>query len=259
MTSASVADRLRAAGCVAADDEAAELIEAAGGDAAALEAMVARRASGEPLAWITGSVSFLGAQVAVDAGVYVPRWQTEVVAARAATLLTSAAAAGIAVDLCTGSGAVAAHLSRSCPGALVVASDIDPVAVACARRNGVDARFGDLDAPLDPSLAGRVDVLVAIPPYVPSVAVPSLARDVVAFEPLVAIDGGAEGLAVLDRIAALAPRWLRPGGALVVELGGDGQSMTFAARLRRSGFTEIATLVDPDGDPCGVEARKRRD
>ena len=106
-------------------------------------------------------------------------------------------ATGVAVDLCTGTGAVAAVLGSAHPRATVVATDIDPVAVACARRNGVDARMGDLDAPLSPSLRGRVDVMTAVVPYVPTEELQFLPRDVLANEPRGALDGGPGGTAML--------------------------------------------------------------
>ncbi|MDX6410111.1 MAG: release factor glutamine methyltransferase, partial [Gaiellaceae bacterium] len=142
--------RLAAAGCVAAEEEAAELLAAAG-DPAELDAMVTRRTRGEPLAWVVGAVDFCGIRVKVAAGVYVPRWQTEPLARRAAALLP---ADGTAVDLCTGAGAIACVLQASARGATVVATDVDPAAVACARENGVDALLGDLDGPLPAALGG---------------------------------------------------------------------------------------------------------
>ena len=135
---AAVIDRLAAAGCVAAEEEAGELV-GAGADRATLERWIGRRERGEPLAWIVGSASFCGRTVLVDRGVYVPRRQSEELARRAAGLLP---AGGRAADLCTGAGAIAAHLAGEVPSATVVGTDIDPRAVACARRNGVAAVVG---------------------------------------------------------------------------------------------------------------------
>src|SRR5581483_8870480 len=135
---------------------------------------------------------------------YVPRVQSEPLARRAASLLPSR---GTAVDLCTGSGAIAMVLQHDAGKARVVGTEIDPVAVACARENGVEVFAGELDEPLPPELAGRVDVMTAVVPYVPSDALRVLPRDVRAFEPLVALDGGADGTHVLMEVVRRSPRW----------------------------------------------------
>ncbi|MDX6729851.1 MAG: release factor glutamine methyltransferase, partial [Baekduia sp.] len=113
---------LAGAGFVAADEEAGELLARAAGDGELLEALLARRLTGEPLAWITGSVVFCGVEIRVDPGVYVPRWQTELLAARAVERLPPD---GVAIDLCTGTGALARVLMTERPGARVVACDVD--------------------------------------------------------------------------------------------------------------------------------------
>ncbi|MGH9231450.1 MAG: methyltransferase [Acidimicrobiales bacterium] len=154
--------RLAAAGCVAAREESAQLVAAAR-DGAELEALVARRTAGEPLAWLVGAVTFCGIRVTVHPGVYVPRRHTEALARRAAAVLPDG---GVAVDLCTGSGAIACVLRARSPSATVVATDLDPAAVTCARENGVDALVGDLDDPLPSALLGAVDVMTAVVPYV---------------------------------------------------------------------------------------------
>jgi release factor glutamine methyltransferase len=249
----ALARRLAAAGFVAADAEAEELEARAGADAALLEALLARRLAGEPLAWVTGGTRFCGRRLHVDAGVYVPRPHTELLAARA---VARSPAAGAAVDACTGCGAIAATLAAERPGARVVATDIDERAVACARRNGVDARLGDLLAPLPATLAGAVDVVVAVVPYVPTPELRLLQRDTFAFESPLAYDGGADGAVLLRRLVTEAARVLRPGGALLLELGGD-QACLLAPDLAREGYGDVAVLVDTDGDVRGVEATAR--
>src|SRR5919109_3146373 len=164
------------------------------GGVVSLDELVRRRLGGEPLAWITGSVRFCGARIRVRPGVFVPRPHTETLAIRASALLPDD---GNCVDLCTGSGAVAVVVMAAHPGGNVVGTDIDPVAVACARENGVDARLGDLDEPLPHSLHGRVDVMTAVVPYVPTEALHLLPRDVLAHEPRRALDGGDGGTAML--------------------------------------------------------------
>ena len=214
---ATVTTVLRGAGCVAAESEASELMAAAS-SSATLDAMVARRATGEPLAWITGHAQFCGLDVLVDPGVYVPRWQSERLAMRSAELL---APHGCAVDLCTGSGAIARVLGDARPGATVVATESDPVAAACARRNGVTVFEGSLDDPLPAELAGHVDVLVGVVPYVPSASLHLLPRDVREFEPIAALDGGLDGLEVLATVVARSAAWVRLGGWLLLECGTD--------------------------------------
>lgn len=243
---------LELAGFVAADEEAVELVEAAHGDAAAVDGMVARRLTGEPLAWITGSVTFCGLRLQVDPGVYVPRWQTELVARRAVERLP---ADGTAVDLCTGCGAVAAVLADRRPGARVAATDLDEGAVACARANGVDAHTGDLFAALPAALraAGEVDLVVAVVPYVPTPALALLPHDTLTFETTRPYDGGPDGTDVLRRVVAGSAEVLRPGGALVLELGG-GEADALAGDLAARGFTDVAVLTDEDGDVRGIEA-----
>jgi release factor glutamine methyltransferase len=247
-----LAARLAAAGCVAADEEAAELRDAAAGDTARLEAMVVRRESGEPLAWIVGSIDFGGVRVAVTPGVYVPRLQTLPLAQRAAALLPPA---GVAVDVCTGSGALATYLSARHRRARVVGTDADGRAVDCARSNHVEAYEGDLFDPVPAELRGGVDVVIAVAPYVPAGDLRFLPRDVRDYEPEAALLGGVDGVAVIGRIVGSSPQWLRPGGWLLLELGA-GQAAPVTALLDAAGFTDSDTLVDDEGDERGVSARR---
>jgi len=246
----AVSARLAAAGFIAAEEEAELLVARAAGDAALLAALLERRLTGEPLAWITGSASFCGVEVVVNSGVYVPRWQSEELARRAVERLP---ARGVAVDLCTGSGAIAAVLAALRPDARVVASDVDSRAVECAVANGVEAYCGDLFAPLPSELRGHVDVVVAVVPYVPTPELPLLQRDTFTFESPLAYDGGADGAELLRRVIADAPGFLRRGGALLLELGG-GQADLLRDDLARHGFTDVTVLRDDDGDVRGIEA-----
>jgi release factor glutamine methyltransferase len=236
------------AGCVAAGEEAEALLTAANGDVAVLEALVERRCNGEPLAWITERIVFCGLEVRIAPGVYVPRVQTEPLAQRAARLLPRRA---IAVDLCTGSGAIAMVLQQCAREATVVGTEIDPVAVACARDNGVEVFAGDLDEPLPAELEGRVDVMTAVVPYVPSDALRVLPRDVRAFEPRVALDGGPDGTRLVMEVVQRSARWLRPGGWLLLELGGD-QAGPVSAAMAQHGFEQVSVIEDDDGDVRGV-------
>jgi release factor glutamine methyltransferase len=244
-----VARRLSVAGCVASVEEATELVRAAAGDPEHLEAMVRRREAGEPFAWITGHMTFCGQRIVVDPGVFVPRPQTEELARRAAAALPPG---GRAADLCAGSGAVAAHLGSTVPGARVVAVDIDPVAVACAARNGVAAVRGDVGAPLR---SGRFDVVTAVAPYVPTDALRLLPSDVQRHEPRLALDGGLGGLEVVDRVVTDAARLLGPGGSVLLEVGGS-QAGSVTALLGGAGFVEVRPWFDEVGDLRGVHATR---
>jgi release factor glutamine methyltransferase len=242
---------LSAAGFVAAEDEAEKLLARAAGDAELLDSLVERRLTGEPLAWITGRVSFCGLEIRVDPGVYVPRWQSEPLARRAVERLP---ATGTAVDLCTGSGAIAKTLMANRPGARVVASDIDERAVACAAANGVEVYLGDLFAPLPSTLEGRADVVVSVVPFVPTPALPLLPRDTFAFESSLSYDGGPDGTQILRRVLTDSSRFLRRGGALLLELGGV-QADALSDDLARLSYLDVTLLVDDDGDARGIEAK----
>ena len=240
--------RLVAAGCVAAEDEAEELITAAP-DAGTLDRWVARRERGEPLAWITGTMRFCGRPLHLAPGVYVPRIQSEELARRASRLLSDRARAA---DLCTGAGAIAAHMRAAAPTTSVIGVDVDSTAVACARRNGVPALVGDLDLPLQPERT--FDVVTAVPPYVPTGDLRILPADVQRYEPRAALDGGIDGLDLARRVVAAARRLLRPGGWLLIELGGK-QDEALAPDLAPFGFSDVESWRDDDGELRGLSAR----
>jgi release factor glutamine methyltransferase len=242
---------LTQAGCVAANEEADELIAAAGGDPDALTDLVSRRTTGEPIAWLTGSIAFSGVGLLVANGVYVPRWQTEPLARRAACLLPPG---GAAVDLCTGAGAIAAVMAAAVPTARVLATELDPKAAQCARGNGVEVFEGFLDDPLPLQFEHQVDVLTAVVPYVPTGSLRLLPRDVQEFEPRLALDGGVDGLDFLVQVTRRSVRWLRPGGWLLLELGGD-QVEPLRPLLRELGFRQPQIMVDEDGDPRAICAQ----
>lgn len=194
----------------------------------AFAALVARRAGQEPIQYLVGEAEFCGVTVSVGPGVFIPRPETELLVERARAVL--AGPSGVAVELCAGSGAVACALAVRRPGLLVWAIEQSPAALAWTRANvrglGLAARVtvleGDLFAPLaDLGLAGRCDLVVANPPYLPSPVLPALPEEVRGWEPEAALDGGPDGLAVIERILAAAPGFLRPGGTLLVEIGHD--------------------------------------
>ncbi|MFF1694894.1 putative protein N(5)-glutamine methyltransferase [Streptomyces sp. NPDC058257] len=217
LTPAAIVTRLRAAGCVFAEDEA-RLLVATACDHTELAAMVERRAAGRPLEHVLGWAEFRGLRIAVDAGVFVPRRRTEFLVQEAAAL---AGPGAVVVDLCCGSGALGAALGAAVGRIELHAADIDPAAVRCARRNVADAGGrvyeGDLYEPLPVALRGRVDVLLANVPYVPTDEVGLLPPEARIHEARVALDGGADGLDVLRRVTGDAARWLAPGGRLLFE------------------------------------------
>ncbi|MRG60956.1 putative protein N(5)-glutamine methyltransferase [Agromyces sp. CFH 90414] len=240
--------RLRAAGCVFAEEEAA-LLRAAAADPDALERLVARRVAGEPLEPLLGWVEFAGLRLEVGPGVFVPRRRTEALAAAAAESARAASRrvdAPVVVDLCCGVGAIAAVVAASVPAAWVVAADLDPVAVGYAARNlaayGGRAYAGDLYAALPVELVGSVDVLAVNAPYVPSAEIELMPREARDHEPRHTLDGGDDGLGLHRRIAADAPRWLAQGGCVLIETS-ERQAPSTAAVLRAAG---LAVRIEGD-------------
>ncbi|MEV0979444.1 putative protein N(5)-glutamine methyltransferase [Streptomyces sp. NPDC049915] len=239
----SVVARLRAAGCVFAEDEARLILDTARGDDEAA-AMVERRVAGLPLELVLGWAEFHGLRVTVEPGVFVPRRRTEFLVDQALAQLPHAS---VVVDLCCGSGAVGAALAAALPGVELHAADIDPAAVRCAGGNvaayGGQVHRGDLFAALPDRLRGRVDILAANVPYVPTAEVgllPAEARD---HEPLTALDGGTDGLDVLRRVAAQAPHWLAPGGCLLVETS-EHQAPAAVEAFTRAGLVPRRAVAE---------------
>ncbi|MET8836850.1 putative protein N(5)-glutamine methyltransferase [Micromonospora sp. NPDC004540] len=245
--------RLRAAGCVFAEDEA-DLLIAAADTAEALTDLVDRRVAGLPLEHLLGWAEFCGLRVAVDPGVFVPRGRTALLVAAAAAVAGPAPAV---LDLCCGSGAAALVLHDRLAPRWLAAADLDPVAVACARRNlaplGVPVYEGDLFAPLPVRWRGRLDLVVANAPYVPSDAVAMMPAEARLYEAPVALDGGVDGLAVLRRVAAGAAEWLAPGGHLAVEVSA-GQARELCAVLTGAGL-DPSVVHDDDLEATAVTAR----
>ncbi len=290
-TDTEVVARLRAAGCVFAEDEA-RVLNGAARTRAELDAMVARRAAGEPLEQVVGWAEFAGLRVLVDPGVFVPRRRSEFLVSVAVRLAGrgDGAVPRVVVDLCCGTGAlglaVAVELSEGelpeaeppggglpgdgaggpasasvrLRGVELHAADLDPAAVACARRNveppGGHVHAGDLFAALPGALRGRAGILICNAPYVPTTEIafmPAEARD---HEAPMALDGGPDGLAVLRRAAAGAPAWLAPGGVLLVETS-ERQAAAMAAVMTAAGLAAKVHEDDESGATVvtGVSAR----
>jgi release factor glutamine methyltransferase len=241
-----VVARLRAAGCVFAEDEARLLIATAR-TPAELDAMVERRAAGLPLEQILGWAEFCGLRIVVAPGVFVPRRRTEFLVQQAILLIRADGIppdppGDIVVDLCCGAGAIGAALASAVDRAEVHAVDIDFAAVRCARRNVPGQVYqGDLYQPLPARLKGRVRILAANVPYVPTAELGFLPPEARSHEPRVALDGGPDGLDVLRRVADGAPDWLAPGGHLLIETS-ERQAALAEAAFAASGLTtRIAT------------------
>lgn len=215
--------RLREAGCVFAEDEAALLL-AENWSADELEERLSRRLDGEPLEYVLGWAEFAGRRYRVVPGAFVPRHRTEFLVALAVALTRHDSTV---LDLCCGTGALGAAVVDAVPTADLWASDIDARA---ARLNLDPARVfeGDLFDPLPVALRGRVDVLLCNTPYVPSGAVDMLPREARLFERRETLDGGDDGLDIQRRVAASAGQWLAPGGHLLFEVAEDQADLSLA-------------------------------
>jgi release factor glutamine methyltransferase len=249
---AVVAARLRAAGCVFAEDEARLLLDAAAAPDE-LAALVDRRCAGEPLEHVLGWAWFRGRRIAVRPGVFVPRRRTEYLVELAVALARPADAV---VDLCCGSGAIGASVAAAVPGIELHAADVDPAAVRCARDNVADlgwVHLGDLYSALPDRLRGRVRLLLVNAPYVPTPHIPLLPPEARLHEPRLAYDGGPDGLDIARRVSAQATRWLAPDGQLLVEtstaqaenllaiVAGDGMAARIATDDERAATVVIGT------------------
>lgn len=243
----AVATRLRAAGCVFAEEEALLLVtESATPDE--LEALVLQRICGRPLEQVLGWAAFAGLRLTVDEQVFVPRRRTELLAQLAVDVARRCGTAPVVVELCCGVGPVAAAVLAAVRGAVVHAVDVDPAAVRCALANLPTARvhLGDLYAPLPERLRGRVDVLVGNAPYVPTAELDLMPREAREHEPRVALDGGGDGLEVQRRVIDAAPRWLSPRGRLLVETGGH-QIPSTVTTFRSAGLEPAVVTSDELG------------
>lgn len=244
-------------------EEEARLLLGTARTPAEASAMLDRRVSGLPLEHVLGWAEFAGLRVAVDAGVFVPRRRTEFLVERAVALGRPAA---VVLDLCCGTGALGAALAARLERVELYAADVDPAAVRCARRNLADAGSvyeGDLYAPLPATLQGRVDLLLANAPYVPTHDLGLLPPEAREHEPQGALDGGADGLDIQRRVIAEAPRWLAPGGSLLIETSErqapqavrtcvrQGLRPRVACCEERAATVVIARATDPgrDDDP----------
>lgn len=253
--SSSVA-RLRAVGCVFAEEEA-DLLHEAAATSGALELLLRRRETGEPLEQILGWVAFRGLRIAVAPGVFVPRVRTEFLVDTALSLLRDGPAT--VLDLCCGSGAIARAIAEERRDLRLLAADLSPAAVECARRtlHGIAAVFaGDLFEALPEPERGRLDLVVVNAPYVPTSAIALMPPEARLHEPTPTLDGGADGLALHRRIAAESRGWLSPGGAVVIETSREQAEAT--ASVFSAGDFSTSIRLDDEREAMVVVARSPR-
>lgn len=239
-----------------------------------LDQLVALRALRVPLQHITGEVGFRRLTLACRPGVFVPRPETEVLAEAAIVRARAAVAElgrAIVVEPCTGGGAIALSLAHEVAGARVLAVDLDRAAVALARENLARSRathglapgatceilVGDLLGPVPIELRGRVDVIVANPPYLTAAELAACPPEVREHDPQLALVSGDDGHATTDRLLSTARQWLRPGGVVVLEVA-ETRAAEVAARAARVGYEDVATAADLAGRPRIMAARRRR-
>jgi len=245
--------RLRAAGCVFAEDEAAVLSGAASDDRTLAE-LVDRRAHGEPLEQVVGYADFCGVRVLLRPGVFVPRVRSELLVRLG---VATAPAGAVVVDLCCGSGALGMAVLYRRPDIDLHSADIDPVAVATARDNlHTPVHQGSLFDALPASLRGRIDVLVANVPYVATRHIPLLPAEARDHEPRSALDGGPDGLDVFRAVTAEAPCWLAPGGVLLSEIT-EAQAGAAAEAVQAAGL-DGDVVSDDDLEAQVIRGRRGR-
>lgn len=251
---AEIASVLAAAGVENSQQEARWIVEDAR-DASEANGWARRRAAREPLQYVLGAAAFRNLRLEVGPGVFIPRPETEVVAGRAIELLP---AGGVAVDLCTGSGAIALALADEVPGVTVHATEASEDALGWARRNAKDAvvlHRGDLFEPLPDDLKGTLDLVVSNPPYVSFDEAEVLPADVIDHEPHDALFSGPDGLGVIRRIIGEARSWLKPGGWLVLEIG-ETQGEAVESLLGDNGYRDVAIAPDLAGRDRIAEGRR---
>jgi release factor glutamine methyltransferase len=227
--------------------------------------LVARRAGGEPFPMITGRIEFYGLDLTVRPGPFVPRPSSELTVARAARRLRGRKGDVAVVDVCTGAGPIAIAIADEFPDAEVWGADIDDEGLALARQNArrlgignVRFRHSDMFSGLPKRLVGAVDVITGHIPYVPRDEVDDLPSEVKEYEPVHTLtDHSADGLELIRGAITDAPRWLRAGGWLLIEVS-DDLPPKLRRMLRRAGLEDRGVASDADRLSVVVEARKPR-
>ena len=217
--------------------------------------LVNRRAAGEPLQYITNEQYFMGHRLYVDPAVLIPRPETEALAEKAIEHLRAHPDVKAVLDLCTGSGALAISIAKACPHAKITAADVSEKALAVAMKNAsalgaagrIDFVLSDLFSGIKRGAFGkRFGLIVTNPPYIQTDGLTGLQREIRDHEPLMALDGGADGLDFYRRIAAEAPGCMRSGACIMAETGW-GQAHDAAAIFEAAGFTGAGVFKDLAG------------
>ena len=225
---------------------------------------VKRRAAGEPLQYVTGEMPFRHLVVHVEPGVFIPRPETEILVDVALEAIADVEDP-LVLEACTGSGCIACAIATERSRARVVATEVAPRSAGVARDNverlGVTDRVTvlecDLFAGVPEELRGRFDLVVANPPYIPSADLPALPAEVLGHEPHVALDGGADGLEFVRRVALESLAWLKPGGAIALEI--DESCANGASAGVRKWYQEVSIMRDLAGRDRVVVGRKPAD
>ena len=226
--------------------------------------MIERRSAGEPLQYITGEQYFLGHRFSVDSSVLIIRPETEILAEKAISYLFSNKGASDVLDLCTGSGVLAVSIAKACPDVRITASDISAGALSVAMKNArsldvcdrIDFIQSDLFKEIKNNYAGKeFDLIVTNPPYIRSGDIDSLQKEIREYEPVLALDGGIDGLDFYRAIASEAGGFMRPNACILAEVGHD-QAADVLAIFRGSGFKNLKVYKDLSGFDRIIEGVK---
>lgn len=249
---------LRRAGCVFADDEAALLREHAA-DATELDTLCARRVAGVPIEHLVGWVQFGELRLSVGPGVFVPR-QRSLLLARTAIAAAGARRSPTVLEAFCGVAPIAASVAAAVPGVELHVVDADDTALGFARRNlpgGTGIHLGAGLVPLPAALRGRLDVIAAVPPYVPESALGLLAPEARDHEPRGALLGGPDGLDHITALIADAGRWLAVGGELLIEMNIAQYDLVAVAPTARAHY-ECEVVPGDDGQTAVARLRRAR-
>ncbi|MGP4914902.1 N5-glutamine methyltransferase family protein [Brachybacterium tyrofermentans] len=249
-------ERLRRAGCVFAEQEARILLEASAG--VELERLCARREAGEALEHLVGRVEIGGELLAVGPACFVPRQRT-LALIEAAVQEARSRRSPVMVEAYCGVAPIAALVARRVPGVNVHATDRDELPLVHARTNlpaGAGVHRGSGLDGLPTQLAGTVDLIAAVPPYVPSAQLELMPRDARGQEPEAALVAGDDGLDEVRVLLREAPRWLAPGGVLLLEMHRDQVPCVLAEARRQESFDVVGHQISGDGETAVVHVRR---
>ncbi len=227
----------------------------------AVRELIDRRLGGEPVAYITGSWEFYGVPLEITRDVLIPRPDTELLVETALELFEGRTGSPRILDLCAGSGCIGCAIAVHMPGAKVVLVDNDPRALSVCRKNvqknRLDTRVMCVEADAakkPPMLLGKYDLIVCNAPYVPTAEIETLDPSVKFFEPVLALDGGEDGLDIIRPVIALWKSVLQDNGSIMLEIG-EEQAPAVAELMERAGFTDVHTRKDSGGTERVIAGR----